>query len=132
MFTLYRSKWERGGFRAVAGAHLPLVENDFTRHDFPGSREAFLGCKNDAERKVVLLIDPNADKAGTWVRTDKGDGEETTVTRDQLLEALTIEHPKTDATALRKAVMKAETSRTELGREKVTKFATFFFKLREG
>lgn len=87
MFTLYRSKWERGGFRAVAGEHLPLDSHDYTRHDFPNAQAAFEGCKNDAERKVVLMIDADAGtKRGTWVRVDKGDGETTTVEREEVFE----------------------------------------------
>ncbi len=87
MFTLYRSKWERGGFRAVAGAHMPLAENDFTKHVFPDAQAAYEGCKNDAERKVVLMIDADAcRKAGSWVRTDKGDGEKSDVSAEEVFE----------------------------------------------
>lgn len=89
MFTLYRAKHPTGGFRAVAGQHLALSAEAYTRHDFTSAAEAYKGCNTDAERKVVLLIDADACRApGKWVRIDKGDGIETDVSREEVFEKL--------------------------------------------
>lgn len=127
MFTLYRSKWERGGFRAVAGQHLPLAEADFTRHDFPDAQAAYAGCKNDAERKVVSMIDADAcSKPGTWVRTDKGDGIATDVSREEVFEKCHAAKVCKTGAELRRRMASAEAGRKVPGL--ATDFARYDFK----
>lgn len=109
MFTLYRSKGPTGGFRAVAGQHTALDANHYTRHDFATAREALEGCKTDDERKVVLLVDPLADRnPGTWVRIDKGDGEVSNVSADEVFEKCHAAKVCRTGAELRRRIAQAE------------------------
>lgn len=129
--TIYRAK--RGGhdFRVVSGNHAPLSLEAYTRSEYADAREAYASrSTSEPERVAILRIDPNAASAGSWVRTDKGDGERSTVTRDDVVAAIAVDLPNADVGAILKAVMKAERATTTLGREKSTKLARFDFELR--
>lgn len=86
--TIYRGKLPRGGFRVVKGAHDPLPDAEYARHNFADARAAYEAATPD-ERGAILRIDPEANvKAGTWVRVDKGDGATTDVEESEVFSML--------------------------------------------
>lgn len=128
MFTIYRSKFPRGGFRCVVGEHASLRETEYTRSNYANAREAYESrSTSDDERKAILLIDPNAaNKPGTWLRVDKGDGETTTVTRDEVFAACHVHKVCRTGAELRRLMAQHEAGKGS--RVLATDFARYDFK----
>lgn len=82
--TIYRHKHVAHDFRVVAGSHVPSSLVEYTRHNYATAAEAFKDAP-ERERAAILRIDPDAcAQVGEWTRVDKGDGERTTVARNEV------------------------------------------------